>query len=129
MSEKFQTVSFDLYSSVMGITGLGLVWRAAAKTYDVSALPGEVFLATGLAVFLVLTGIQLLRLVFCRQRQLVIAGFFTTAVSHTRRARFMVTQQKASALAIGNTQALRGHLSSQPPVNNVLNDFESVDFI
>ncbi|HFZ1670287.1 TPA: family 1 glycosylhydrolase [Klebsiella pneumoniae] len=50
MSEKFQTVSFDLYSSVMGITGLGLVWRAAAKTYDVSALPGEVFLATGLAV-------------------------------------------------------------------------------
>ncbi|WP_446925299.1 hypothetical protein [Klebsiella pneumoniae] len=40
MSEKFQTVSFDLYSSVMGITGLGLVWRAAAKTYDVSALPG-----------------------------------------------------------------------------------------
>lgn len=67
MSEKFQTVSFDLYSSVMGITGLGLVWRAAAKTYDVSALPGEVFLATGLAVFLVLTGIQLLRLVFCRQ--------------------------------------------------------------
>ncbi|PLL66193.1 C4-dicarboxylate transporter, partial [Klebsiella quasipneumoniae] len=67
VSEKFQTVSFDLYSSVMGITGLGLVWRAAAKTYDVSALPGEVFLATGLAVFLVLTGIQLLRLVFCRQ--------------------------------------------------------------
>lgn len=38
-----------------------------SKTYDVSALPGEVFLATGLAVFLVLTGIQLLRLVFCRQ--------------------------------------------------------------
>ncbi|MBO1997433.1 hypothetical protein J4730_12815 [Klebsiella pneumoniae] len=35
-----------------------------SKTYDVSALPGEVFLATGLAVFLVLTGIQLLRLVF-----------------------------------------------------------------
>ncbi len=48
----------------MGITGFGLVWRAAAKPYDVSALHGEVFLATGLAVFLVLTGIQLLRLVF-----------------------------------------------------------------
>lgn len=41
----------------------------------------------------------------------------------------MVTQQKASALAVGNTLKLRGHLSSQPPVNNVLNDFESVDFI
>lgn len=68
--------------------------------------------------------------VLCKAiRQLVIAGFFTTAVSHTRRARFMVTQQKASALAVGNTQTLRGHRSSQPPVNNVLNDFESVDFI
>ncbi len=41
----------------------------------------------------------------------------------------MVTQQKASALAVGNTHTLRGHRSSQPPVNNVLNDFESVDFI
>nr|WP_228290729.1 hypothetical protein [Klebsiella africana] len=30
---------------------------------------------------------------------------------------------------MGNTQALRGHLSGQTPVNNVLNDFESVDFI
>ncbi|MFU7614777.1 hypothetical protein [Klebsiella pneumoniae] len=62
MSEKFQTVSFDLYSSVMGITGLGLVWRAAAKTYDVSALPGEVFLATGLAVFLVLHFFSILQM-------------------------------------------------------------------
>jgi hypothetical protein len=62
-------------------------------------------------------------------RPVVIAGFSSTAVSHTRRARFTVTQQKASALAVGNTQTLRGHLSSQPPVNNVLNDFESVDFI
>lgn len=67
MSEKLQTVSFDLYSSVMGITGLGLVWRAAAKTYDVTTLPGEVFLASGLAVFLILTSIQFLRLIFCRQ--------------------------------------------------------------
>ncbi|BBV60809.1 hypothetical protein KLQU111862_21880 [Klebsiella quasipneumoniae subsp. similipneumoniae] len=68
--------------------------------------------------------------VLCKAiRQLVIAGFFTTAVSHTRRARFTVTQQKASALAVGNTLKLRGHRSSQPPVNNVLNDFESVDFI
>ncbi|MFH3111572.1 hypothetical protein [Klebsiella pneumoniae] len=28
-----------------------------------------------------------------------------------------------------NTQALRGHLSGQTPVDNVMNDFESVDFI
>lgn len=27
------------------------------------------------------------------------------------------------------TQALRGHLSGQTPVDNVLNDFESVNFI
>jgi len=41
----------------------------------------------------------------------------------------IVTLEKASALAIGNTQALRGHLSGQTLVDNVLNDFESVDFI
>ena len=67
VSEKLQTVSFDLYSSVMGITGLGLVGRAAAKTDDVTTVPGEVFLASGLAVFLILTSIQFLRLIFCRQ--------------------------------------------------------------
>jgi hypothetical protein len=40
-----------------------------------------------------------------------------------------VTREKASALAIGNTQALRGHLSGQTPVDNVMNDLESVNFI
>nr|WP_228743267.1 hypothetical protein [Klebsiella quasipneumoniae] len=30
---------------------------------------------------------------------------------------------------MGNSQALRGHLRGQSPVNNVLNDFESVNFI
>ncbi|EPJ7248376.1 hypothetical protein [Klebsiella pneumoniae] len=37
----------------------------------------------------------------------------------------IVTREKASALAIGNTQALRGHLSGQTPVDNVMNDLES----
>ena len=41
----------------------------------------------------------------------------------------IVTREKASALAIGNTQALRGHLSGQTPVDNVMNDLESVNFI
>ncbi|MFS7529191.1 hypothetical protein ACJ8CT_17245 [Klebsiella pneumoniae] len=41
----------------------------------------------------------------------------------------IVTLEKASALAIGNTPALRGHLSGQTLVDNVMNDFESVDFI
>ena len=67
--------------------------------------------------------------VLCKAiRQLVIAGFSRRRLA-IPAARFMVTQQKASALAVGNTQTLRGHRSSQPPVNNVLNDFESVDFI
>ncbi|EIY6649013.1 C4-dicarboxylate transporter [Salmonella enterica] len=66
MSEKFHSASFDLYSAVMGITGLGLVWRAAAMAWSVPAWPGETFLALGMSVFLVLTVIQLLRLVFCR---------------------------------------------------------------
>ncbi|WP_418604756.1 hypothetical protein [Klebsiella pneumoniae] len=32
-------------------------------------------------------------------------------------------------MAIRNTQALRGHLSGQTPVDNVMNDLESVNFI
>ncbi|MBF2726548.1 hypothetical protein [Klebsiella pneumoniae] len=41
----------------------------------------------------------------------------------------IVTREKASALAIRNTRALRGHLSGQTPVDNVMNDLESVNFI
>ncbi|EPY6966160.1 hypothetical protein ACXEHL_000993 [Klebsiella pneumoniae] len=41
----------------------------------------------------------------------------------------IVTREKASALTIGNTQALRDHLSGQTPVDNVMNDLESVNFI
>ena len=63
VSEKFQTVSFDLYSSVMGITGSARYGGPQQNLRRVR-VAGEVFLATGLAVFLVLTGIQLLRLVF-----------------------------------------------------------------
>lgn len=63
VSEKFQTVSFDLYSSVMGITGLG-PYGGPQQNLRRVRVAREVFLATGLAVFLVLTGIQLLRLVF-----------------------------------------------------------------
>ncbi|BCH44529.1 hypothetical protein KAM260_24200 [Klebsiella pneumoniae] len=62
-------------------------------------------------------------------RQLVIARFSTAAISQAKRISFTVTRQKASALAIGNTQALRGHLSGQTPVDNVLNHFESVNFV
>lgn len=49
--------------------------------------------------------------------------------THTKRARFTVTRKKASTLAIGDTQALRGRLSGQTTVYNILNGFESVNFI
>lgn len=62
----------------------------------------------------------------CRSRP---DGNVVAKVSHTKWARYTVTRQKASALAIGNTQALRGHLSVETPVDNVLNYFESVNFI
>lgn len=65
--EKLHFVSFDYFSAVMGITGLGLVWRAAALTWSVPSWPGESFLATGMTLFLVLIIIQLLRLCFCRE--------------------------------------------------------------
>lgn len=45
------------------------------------------------------------------------------------RARFRVTRQKVSALAIGDAQVLRGRLSDQTQVDNILNDLESVNFI
>lgn len=32
-------------------------------------------------------------------------------------------------MTIGNTKALRGHQWGQTPVDNVLNDFESVNFV
>lgn len=66
MSVKLQTITFDYFSAVMGMTGLGLVWRAAATTWSVPALLGECFLAIAMAVFLVLVASQLLRFVFYR---------------------------------------------------------------
>lgn len=62
-----QSVRFDLFSAVMGITGLGLVWRAAAMTYAITAWPGEICLGAGLAVFCWLAFCQLLRLCLYRE--------------------------------------------------------------
>lgn len=58
--------------------------------------------------------------VLCKTiRQLIIAGVSSTAVSHTRRARFTVTRQKTSALTSEDIQALRDHLRCQVPVDNM----------
>ncbi|OYD24475.1 hypothetical protein A8A09_04645 [Klebsiella variicola] len=54
-------------------------------------------------------------------RQLIIAGFPTTTISHTKWARFTVTRQKPSALAIRDAQSLSCHLSCQTAINNILN--------
>lgn len=35
----------------------------------------------------------------------------------------------ATALTIGNTKALSGHQCGQTPLDNVLNDFESINFV
>ena len=35
-----EKIRFDLYSSVMGITGLGLAWRFAAQYFQISGLIG-----------------------------------------------------------------------------------------
>lgn len=59
--------TFDLYSAVMGMTGLGLIWRAAAGTYALPAWPGETSLALAMAVFMVLTITQIVRLLICRE--------------------------------------------------------------
>ncbi|WP_242460015.1 C4-dicarboxylate transporter [Pantoea agglomerans] len=63
---KIASVSFDLFSSVMGITGLGLVWRAASSTYAAPEWLGEILLGTGLLIFIFLIFCQTLRLICCR---------------------------------------------------------------
>ena len=64
------------------------------------------------------------------QRQLIIAWFSATTASHTQWTRFTITRKKTtSTLTIGDTQALRGRLCCQTPVDNILTGFESVNFI
>ncbi|MCV9960476.1 SLAC1 anion channel family protein [Pararhizobium sp. BT-229] len=46
----------NLFASVMGVTGLSLAWREAAKSIDLLALPGEIIGWFGTLIFLGLTG-------------------------------------------------------------------------
>jgi hypothetical protein len=62
---------------------------------------------------------ELLYEAILKRRQLVIAQGSSTAVSHTKRARFTVTRQKTPALTSGDTEALRGHLRCRVPVDNM----------
>lgn len=61
--------------------------------------------------------------------KLVVAGFTPTTVNLTKRARITVTRQEVSALVIGDAEAMRDHLCGPPLVDNILNDFKSVNFI
>lgn len=64
---------------------------------------------------------ELLLLVFPRSRR--------TMVSNINRAAFALTRKKSSALTLGYTQATRSHLCGQSPIDNILNDFESVNLV
>ena len=58
------------------------------------------------------------------------AWFSATTASHTQWTRFTITRKKTtSTLTIEDTQALRGRLCCQAPVDNILTGFESVNFI
>jgi hypothetical protein len=46
----------NLFASVMGVTGLSLAWREAAKSIGVHALPGELIGWSGTLIFLGLAG-------------------------------------------------------------------------
>ncbi|CQT89970.1 Uncharacterised protein [Salmonella enterica subsp. enterica serovar Typhi] len=62
-------------------------------------------------------------------RQLIIAGFTTTAAGHAKRTIFTITRKQTTALAVGDTKPLRCHLCCQTPVDDVRNNLESVNFI
>lgn len=59
--------------------------------------------------------------------QLIIAWFSAMMIAY-KWIMFVVTRQKTSALTIGDAQALRCHMYSLTPVENVLNDIESGSF-
>lgn len=61
--------------------------------------------------------------------QLVVAGFTTTTAGHAKRSIFTITRKQTTALAVGDTKPLRCHMYCQTPVNDVLNNLESVNFI
>lgn len=64
MRLSVQHISYDLFSVVMGITGLGLAWRSAASEFGVPAQAGESLLCLGLGIFIVLILLQVVRLTY-----------------------------------------------------------------
>lgn len=58
-----EKIRFDLYSSVMGITGLGLAWRFAAQYFQISGLIGTSLIWLGFSIYILLNILNILRAV------------------------------------------------------------------
>lgn len=63
MANIFANIRFDLYASVMGITGLGLAWRFAENLFSWPCQVDDIFIVTGFIIFIALTGLNLIRIV------------------------------------------------------------------
>ncbi|VVO54316.1 Tellurite resistance protein TehA [Pseudomonas fluorescens] len=67
---KTRNIGFDCFSSVMGLAGLGLAWRAAAQSLGAPEPLGEWILVLAFCVFAVLILIQIFRAA-CTPEELV----------------------------------------------------------
>lgn len=63
MKTIFTNIRFDLYASVMGITGLGLAWRFAENLFSWNFQLDKILIFTGLIIFIMLTGLNLIRII------------------------------------------------------------------
>lgn len=67
MVSLLEKIRFDLYASVMGITGLGLAWRFAAQCFQWAQVIGEICIFTALSIFIMLNALNLARLLMVPQ--------------------------------------------------------------
>ncbi|WP_122571746.1 C4-dicarboxylate transporter [Pseudomonas viridiflava] len=66
MRPSIKNISFDFFSVVMGITGLGLAWRSAANEFGVPTQIGEAIIFFGIFIFVFLILFQLVRIAYFR---------------------------------------------------------------
>lgn len=58
---RIPVVPASYFSMVLGLAGLGTVWRAAAQTWRIPAAPGEAIMAVAVAVWAILLVLYLLK--------------------------------------------------------------------
>lgn len=107
MRHSVKHISFDYFSVVMGITGLGLAWRSAAMEFDLPTQIGETILFFGLCTFIVLILCQALRLKYFRPfiyeewRNASHRNFFCAAtISGLLLAQALLPYSEATAICI-----------------------------